>query len=1134
MKRTVLTFAFCLLLASLYSQSTYYWTGGAGPVTFSTNSNWNTAPDGSGSNRTGSALATDILIIDGSNIGGASAATGTVTANISSTACGQLKLVNHAVVVFQRPAGGGGTGTLTISGGSGDDFIIEGGSSLGISCPLADGNVVIALAAGATGLIGGSISLSNTGQHRITNQGAGALVFTNGASFTTNITSTSASYPFGSSSQSVEKGVVFQAGAHLYYDGGYSPMGNSSTFSSVNFLPGSYFHIRASNPVSGSGSFFNQKIFSNISVENNAVLTADGPIYKIDTLIIGSSAGCITHTSGQTVVLGDMTVNGSFTAPAGSTNTLVLAGIVPQTVSGAGTITVPSLTIADQSNVNINKNISTATSVNVYGKMNCNASQLSGAASFTSRVNNTSTALAGNTTTGSYQLTGVTGTISGITGLTISGTGIAPNTTVVAFSASSATINLSQPMTATATGVALAFSSGTATLATAHANGFDSTTGSIIVTGAKTYQAGTNYIINAATASPFGISSGTTAPHLNIGSVDFNAGATTNYGVSLSGNLTLNSGRLTIRAGDTVRLASGVLNGSGYSNAKCIVSAANNSTGAQGIFRWDNISAATLFPIASAAHYLPVTITPSGSSDIAIAVFEGLTNEATPNGTPFAATQLAESVNAVWNINRVNGSGAAGIVFNWDAALEGSAFSTLSDGYVGIASFDGTSWSLPVNGTGSNSANTVSASFNSGNAFYVGKNPQAAALSFNPLPVKTYGDADFAPGAVSTDNSTPIVYTSSNTAAATIVSGNIHITGAGATIITATQGGNQATQQLTVSPTPLTITADNKSKYQGDPNPALTVSYTGFVYNQTAASLLTAPVITTTAVTGSPIGNYPITVSGAASANYTITYVSGVLSVTGLTAQTISFPALAPKTYGDADFSTGATSTNSSIPITYKSSNTAVAIISGGNIHITGAGTATVTASQAGIAPYSAAADVQQTLTVSKAPLGIRPADKTKTQGEANPALTVSYTGFVNGENANALSAAPVVSTTATVNSLPGEYPIVASGAVSSNYAITYTNGILTVYPAGGTTQPSVRAYNTGGSLLVRLYNPGQPLIAAIKLYDMNGRQLRLKKAYVPNGFTNVSITGMRPPAGIYIVKAEGAGINLHTTINIP
>lgn len=60
----------------------------------------------------------------------------------------------------------------------------------------------------------------------------------------------------------------------------------------------------------------------------------------------------------------------------------------------------------------------------------------------------------------------------------------------------------------------------------------------------------------------------------------------------------------------------------------------------------------------------------------------------------------------------------------------------------------------------------------------------------------------------------------------------------------------------------------------------------------------------------------------------------------------LTFPALTPKQIGDADFSPGASSTNTSTPITYTSSNEAVATIVGGMIHITGAGTTMITANQ--------------------------------------------------------------------------------------------------------------------------------------------------------------------------------------------
>jgi len=83
----------------------------------------------------------------------------------------------------------------------------------------------------------------------------------------------------------------------------------------------------------------------------------------------------------------------------------------------------------------------------------------------------------------------------------------------------------------------------------------------------------------------------------------------------------------------------------------------------------------------------------------------------------------------------------------------------------------------------------------------------------------------------------------------------------------------------TVTPAPLTITADNITKPFGAVNPPLTITYSGFVNNDGAAQLTSQPVISTTALTQSPIGQYPITVSDAASPNYNVTYVAGILTI---------------------------------------------------------------------------------------------------------------------------------------------------------------------------------------------------------------------------------------------------------------
>jgi predicted outer membrane repeat protein len=84
---------------------------------------------------------------------------------------------------------------------------------------------------------------------------------------------------------------------------------------------------------------------------------------------------------------------------------------------------------------------------------------------------------------------------------------------------------------------------------------------------------------------------------------------------------------------------------------------------------------------------------------------------------------------------------------------------------------------------------------------------------------------------------------------------------------------------LTVTPAPLVITAVSTSMVAGQPVPAFTATYTGFKNGDTPACLAPPPVIRSAANPSVTPGVYPITVSGASSPNYTITYVPGTLTV---------------------------------------------------------------------------------------------------------------------------------------------------------------------------------------------------------------------------------------------------------------
>jgi gliding motility-associated-like protein len=102
----------------------------------------------------------------------------------------------------------------------------------------------------------------------------------------------------------------------------------------------------------------------------------------------------------------------------------------------------------------------------------------------------------------------------------------------------------------------------------------------------------------------------------------------------------------------------------------------------------------------------------------------------------------------------------------------------------------------------------------------------------------------------------------------------------GGTFIAGNYTINYLAGNVIVNPATLVITADNKSKVYGIPNPALTYTYSGFVNNESTAQLTTLPAINTIATTFSTEGHYPITVSGGAAANYIFEYVNGELTIT--------------------------------------------------------------------------------------------------------------------------------------------------------------------------------------------------------------------------------------------------------------
>ena len=170
--------------------------------------------------------------------------------------------------------------------------------------------------------------------------------------------------------------------------------------------------------------------------------------------------------------------------------------------------------------------------------------------------------------------------------------------------------------------------------------------------------------------------------------------------------------------------------------------------------------------------------------------------------------------------------------------------------------------------------------------------------------------------------------------------------------------------------------------------------------------------------------------------------------------QTISFGSLTGQTYGVAPITLNATAT-SGLTVSYMVVS-GPATISDNLLTVTGAGTVDVEASQPGNATYSAAAPVDESFTVSPAPLTITPtAGQSMTYGGTVPALTYTYTGLVNGDPSATFSGG--LATTATSSSSVGGYAITVGNLVATgNYTIgTFNPGTLTVNAAPLTVTPT-------------------------------------------------------------------------------
>jgi hypothetical protein len=252
-----------------------------------------------------------------------------------------------------------------------------------------------------------------------------------------------------------------------------------------------------------------------------------------------------------------------------------------------------------------------------------------------------------------------------------------------------------------------------------------------------------------------------------------------------------------------------------------------------------------------------------------------------------------------------------------------------------------------------------------------------------------------------------------------------------------------------------------------------------------------------------------LAISGGGAANYTLASVTVSANIGTITRKEVSVTAIAKsKIYGAAD-----------PEVTYNVIGLVGNDQLSGSLHRTSgndAGQYTISiGSLSGGNDYTISSFTPASFTITPASLTITVENKTRVQGSANPVFTFSYDGLVNGDTPADLTAGPQAQTVAVSASPIGYYDVVASGASSPNYTISYIKGVLTVIPNG---KNYVKAWSSTPDVMqIRIYSE-KAQKASIILYTETGQRLVIQPKNLVAGINSYTLDISRYPSAIYIL----------------
>jgi hypothetical protein len=760
---------------------------------------------------------------------------------------------------------------------------------------------------------------------------------------------------------------------------------------------------------SGSTLSFSSNANPTISINATATATINGKILTSKAAGLFASAGSIPLNTSATLVLGAtstiefgrsgsaQTVTGLpggvsyanlILSDAGSSAAAAKTIAAPFTVNGTLTINLATPAFSTISAANTITMANESEVVMTSGVLGAIPSFASGSKFNVTYNGNGKTQLVGATTASSTNVTLTSANAAIVAGMTVTGTAIPAGTTVASISGTALVLSAA----ATATSATPTLSFGTAIpqttgvdLPTVANNAladltFDNPAGVVLSSAVKA-----KYIITAksntitlntadfldANVQMNGASELTlnvNANQANLKQIVFTAATT----AKLKLNMTADT-QVTFENSSAQNWGTGTIEITGFQEGKIKFGTSNTALTATqlGLIK-DTADLTKTFKLSDQG-YLYYSTTPVPGDNIVV--------------TSANPVFLAEGVASTYSITATNSPNSFVLADATNNPLPlGLTLNAATGAIEGTPTVEVASLVVPITLTNSvGTTNTINFIFN-----VITRDPQTITWSQNFPATNTYGDGTIALTATTDAPALSVSYSSSNTAVATISGSTLTIVGPGTTTITASQAGNadyapatNLTKELVVNAKSLTIAG---------------AAAIGKVYNQSTAATITGTLagglVGADVVLLSLSGTYadanagvdkPVTststLTGAAAAKYSLTQPTGLTATITKADQLLAALGTSSfKIVGDADYDPIPLVTDSNITgvasvaienpnFTYTSSDSNVASIVNGKVHIVGLGTTTITGQQASSINYNESGVVTQTLKVLPVPL---------------------------------------------------------------------------------------------------------------------------------------------------------------------